>query len=651
MNLLNRCHTHMTTYSAIVWLFGIIIWGAVLSAHPSDDGTHEQATIFDTACDPKPWTDTKLLNDPNNFQFVIVSDRTGGMREGIFQEAVRKINQLQPVFVMSVGDLIEGYYDNEEQINREWNDFNNIIGALEMKFFYVAGNHDTWSPYSIEIWEKFFGPRYYHFIYRDVLFLILHSEDGSRASVGEEQIQYLEKTLSENREVRWTFIFIHQPLWAYDDDDDRDTGWEKVDALIKNRKHTVFAGHLHEYTQYERNNYRYYQLATTGGGSQLGGPSHGQFDHIVWITMTETGPRLANLALNGIYDDDVRTEEMAEISLKMRQSFEVEIDPLYGSVMDQNASVETTLRIKNKAEIPMQVNGYFKAHANLQLDPYIINTELAPFTEKEIKIKIKFLKKIEILDALMLPMNINLSFSPEGFPGDLIFEETVLAAIDTMSIIPEANKAVSVDGDLKEWDRLPFTMNNPSQFNEDRDAWTGADDASLKFGFSQDKDFLYLAFDVRDDSLISKPGKNETTISQDHLGLMIDARPKTEREIKITSIRGLSNDILLFYVDPKPFEETISHHRGPLPDGVYFTGVKTEEGYAIEVAIPHSTLDAYYERKWESLRFNLVKFDVDQLTGSIVYLWWRPSWAEHRSYKNSGTFLRNHSDNEQPDDG
>ena len=163
-----------------------------------------------------------------------------------------------------------------------------------------------------------------------------------------------------------------------------------MEALIKDRKHTVFAGHLHDYTQYERNNSRYYQLATTGEGSQLRGPSHGQFDQIVWLTMTESGPRIANLALDGIYDDEVRTEAMAETDLKLRHSFEVEIDPLYGSVMDKNESVETTLRIKNKADIPMQVNGHFKVHEILQADPHTINTELAPLSEKEIKLKIKF---------------------------------------------------------------------------------------------------------------------------------------------------------------------------------------------------------------------------------------------------------------------
>ena len=38
-----------------------------------------------------------------------MSDRTGGNRWGVFQDAIFKLNLLQPEFVMSVGDMIQGY--------------------------------------------------------------------------------------------------------------------------------------------------------------------------------------------------------------------------------------------------------------------------------------------------------------------------------------------------------------------------------------------------------------------------------------------------------------------------------------------------------------------------------------------------------------
>ena len=56
----------------------------------------------------KPWTDKDFLNNPKDFQFAIVADRTGGPRAGVFPKAVSKLNELRPEFVITVGDLIQG---------------------------------------------------------------------------------------------------------------------------------------------------------------------------------------------------------------------------------------------------------------------------------------------------------------------------------------------------------------------------------------------------------------------------------------------------------------------------------------------------------------------------------------------------------------
>ena len=58
----------------------------------------------------------KLNDDPDQFHFAVVSDRTGGHRaQGLFPR-VQQISLLQPTFVMSVGDLIEGYSLKEDVV-------------------------------------------------------------------------------------------------------------------------------------------------------------------------------------------------------------------------------------------------------------------------------------------------------------------------------------------------------------------------------------------------------------------------------------------------------------------------------------------------------------------------------------------------------
>ena len=70
-----------------------------------------------------PWTDLQFRNDPDAFQFAIVTDRTGGLRAGVFPDGVRKADLLQPEFVMSVGDLIQGYTEDEAELDRQWDEF------------------------------------------------------------------------------------------------------------------------------------------------------------------------------------------------------------------------------------------------------------------------------------------------------------------------------------------------------------------------------------------------------------------------------------------------------------------------------------------------------------------------------------------------
>ncbi|MCG7860655.1 hypothetical protein MD537_26985, partial [Flavihumibacter sediminis] len=80
----------------------------------------------------------RFNNDTNLVQFAILSDRTGGMVPGIFEDAVKKANQLQPQFIMSVGDLINGYSTDSILIDTQWKEFNQLLEPLSVPFFYVS---------------------------------------------------------------------------------------------------------------------------------------------------------------------------------------------------------------------------------------------------------------------------------------------------------------------------------------------------------------------------------------------------------------------------------------------------------------------------------------------------------------------------------
>ena len=129
----------------------------------------------------KPWTSENFANNPANFQFAIIGDRTGGANaQGTFKLAMAQLNLLQPEFVINVGDIIEGYTRDKAELHTQWEEAEGMTSMLGMPFFYTRGNHDVSYPEAREVWKERHGPAYYHFVYHNTLFIVLDSEDAPR---------------------------------------------------------------------------------------------------------------------------------------------------------------------------------------------------------------------------------------------------------------------------------------------------------------------------------------------------------------------------------------------------------------------------------------------------------------------------------------
>ncbi|MEM1441826.1 MAG: metallophosphoesterase [Verrucomicrobiota bacterium] len=374
-------------------VFGLVFVGVSLAEESGPEAEQEFSHRVET--DKKPWTRREFRNDPQNFQFAIVTDRTGGMRRGVFPEAVHKVNELQPEFVITVGDLIPGgtRQKDEEEIQRQWDEFNGFIDKFEMPFFYLPGNHDVSNELMDQIWDEMYGVRYYSFVYKDVLFLCLNTQggEGTRPVLGDEQIAWAKQELDEVSDVRWTFVFIHQPLWVFEEGTTRyvdgepvlrnsRTGWTEMAGVLSGRKHTVFAGHVHRYAKYEREEANYYTLGTTGGGSARRGEAFGEFDHITWITMNDDGPRMMNLTLEGMLPDDVTTEAQQRFwrGLRFTENFR-ETFPFEERTL--------TLPLENPLDTPLvgQLSWTLPITDHWKVSPRRVSVDLAPGEETELK--------------------------------------------------------------------------------------------------------------------------------------------------------------------------------------------------------------------------------------------------------------------------
>jgi predicted MPP superfamily phosphohydrolase len=294
-------------------------------------------------------TTKAFAGEKDEFRFAVIGDRTGQHRAGVFEDALRKVNQLRPDFVINIGDLIEGNSEDLSQIDAEWKEVEDATADLDMPFFYVPGNHDLTNDVQLKEWRRRFGADYYSFIYKNALFLVLNTEDPPQpqiarsklfreygaevmakalkalqgdpeeakalftrdARVGElaaklkasenvafsaRQVAMVRDALARHRNVRWTFLLMHRPAWKVES-----PAFREIEGMLRGRDYSVLAGHFHRYEHQLREGHDYVQLGVTGGmpGGQAGDPA--VLDYIMWVSVAKAAPTITNIRLDGFF--------------------------------------------------------------------------------------------------------------------------------------------------------------------------------------------------------------------------------------------------------------------------------------------------------------------------------------------------------------
>lgn len=606
----------MKSYVTIVTF---LLLPAVCFAQRQENASHPRL-IIDQPAGAKPWTSLNINDKPGQFQFVVVTDRTGGHRDGIFEKGVDRINLLQPEFVMSVGDMIEGYTTDTLEINRQWDEFTGFVNKLEMPYFYVPGNHDLTNPVMERIWKERFGPTHYSFVYKDVLFMALNSEDqtrgSGRGSISTPQLEWIRKTLETHRDAKWTFLFMHQPLWAQETDP---VNWFDVEKLLANRKHTVFVGHRHHYERFERNNAQYYMLATMGGGSPLRGPQLGEFDHFVWVTMTDRGPILANLHLDGVYDHDVFNEELTAFTQKLWASDIIRLEePLYvkNGAFRQDS---VRFRITNNFDVPVKVKMDPAFSWDFKAD--IANPEfmVQPNSVKFVSMELTARKGKEMESATPVKVKAEVAVQAEGRSNFFVPFEFNVAPLRKYEL-KKAGSSMKADGVLNEWSSLPYTLPAPE---------------GGRFGIAYDNKFIYLGVQVNDSEVINS--SSDATTGQDFVGFVLDGQPMS-KSVSEKGADGFKNS-LYFLASPEDGSGKSSvRDLGDAEKQLVWKCVRNKEGYAFEVAVPIEYVKEKQGDLWQNLRLNVVIQDKDPNSSARVM--WYPNWSGRDNVAGSGMFFR-----------
>lgn len=205
-----------------------------------------------------------------DLQFVQISDSHIGFNKdankdvaATLQEAVNRINALPqtPAFILHTGDITHlskpEEFDTAEQI---------LKGCKTKEIFYVPGEHDVLDE---DHGAKRFKKKWYSFDHSGVHFVglvnVLDVKPGGLGSLGDEQLQWLEKDLKGKSASTPIVVFAHVPLWTVYEQ----WGWGTADgmrALAYMKRFgsvTVLNGHIHQTMQKVEGNMMFHTATST----------------------------------------------------------------------------------------------------------------------------------------------------------------------------------------------------------------------------------------------------------------------------------------------------------------------------------------------------------------------------------------------------
>lgn len=271
-----------------------------------------------TAAEPTPvsaGTDSAVaLTAPDaaeSFMFIVFGDRTGGPRSGIkvLAKAVETTRWLDPDFVMTVGDLVEGYNTPDEWLT-EMTEYKGIMDALPMPWYPVAGNHDVYARPNLpgghtNLYKQHFAPLYYSFNHKFAHFIVLFSDESlafsdpsKNQNMSPEQLDWLKTDLASTKAER-VFVFLHHPRWLQQYEG---SNWPQVHQLFVDdaRPTTVIAGHIHAIRDDGRSdNVQYLTLGTVGGHPERE-LSHSSINHVTLVHVRHDRESVVHIPMDSV---------------------------------------------------------------------------------------------------------------------------------------------------------------------------------------------------------------------------------------------------------------------------------------------------------------------------------------------------------------
>jgi hypothetical protein len=486
---------------------------------------------------------------------------------------IDEIRLLHPDFVVTVGDHIEGYGEDYDRSEAEWDSLLPMIDELGVPVYMTPGNHDIWDETSEEMYAARTGRRpYYSFDHGNTHFVILDvARFESSSDFPEEQERWLRDDLGEHREAANIFVFYHKPLWVStllvgEPDPLHDIFKEYgVDA--------VFNGHLHHYFAAEFDGIEYTVMGSSGGGiyRTLDQPvPRGEFFQFGWVTVMPEGYKLAVIDLGGVYPREVVTtddlEEIGQIEGEL-----VRIEALNVSE-DSSARAPVEVTIENTSDEVMDDVIRWEVPEGWSVAPSEAAVSLAPGGSSVFSFMIENHGDLYPLPRMSC-----------GYPlssGRVLDVDLTLPVTRTARSLRVGSPPV-IDGSVEEacWQGCPSV----TRFYSEYEAGVEGD---TEFAFACDADNLYLSavcYDTAMVDLVSDVTERDGPVfGEDCVGYFFQPDPNSMvvYQIYVNAAGAIFDQRITF-------DENMWYTADRTWDGEYDVATRRlDDRYSIEVRIP-----------------------------------------------------------------
>jgi len=290
-------------------------------------------------------------------QFAIIGDRTGGHEEGVYGEVLTEITRLRPEFVMTVGDMIEGYTEDTLQMMADWEEYMGIIAGLPMPIYHTPGNHDITTQAMEGMYRRYIGEPYYSFDYRGAHFVVFNNSTAGGGDAGplpDEQYRWLSEDLESQPKDKMVLLFCHKPFWI------KILPWGLPHRLhglfVRTGVDAVISGHFHRYFSSVYDGVLYTSIGSSGGGME---PDAGDLGYqFAWVTVGPDSVWLSPIHKGSVLATDHMTDRDLHLAFAMERLTLTQPTPIgLLDLGDSPASVGLLVRNLSMSALKTLCNG------------------------------------------------------------------------------------------------------------------------------------------------------------------------------------------------------------------------------------------------------------------------------------------------------